>query len=116
MKVMKRAVPLVLFLVLLSTQLAAACTSFAVYFYQPVYGVNFDYYPETELSFGIVTDDERDRKLFAMSAAYQHASRVSAVMTTAGEFAALQEQSPPGRGRQPRSRTTFSCRKFCICT
>ncbi|MDI9484924.1 MAG: hypothetical protein QM372_05595 [Bacillota bacterium] len=78
--------------------------------------MNFDYYPETELSFGIVTDDERDRKLFAMSAAYQHASCVSAVMTTAGEFAALQEQSPPGRGRQPRSRTRFSCPKFCICT
>lgn len=94
----KRILPLVLLAVLVGADVAAACTSFAVFFDEPIFGMNFDCYP-TEIRFGVVADDALDVKLFGMLVDYNGTSGISVLMTSSGLFGAMQQQRPASEGK-----------------
>ena len=96
---MKRTLILALIVILMSASSASACTSFAVYFNEPIYGINFDFMEDTELLFAIVPDDEMDLSLFAMMFTYNGGLASNVMMTTKGQFATYQELSPMEAGQ-----------------
>jgi hypothetical protein len=95
----KRILPLVLLAVLVGADVAAACTSFAVFFDEPIFGMNSDCYP-TEIRFGVVADDALDVKLFGMLVDYNGTSGISVLMTSSGLFGAMQQQRPASEGEK----------------
>lgn len=91
---MRMVIPLILLvvLVLVRAETASACTSFATYFAEPIFGFNFDYLADREIRFVVVP--EPNRTFFAVVFDYGEFFVTTACMTTEGRFAVLQEQHP----------------------
>lgn len=86
-------------LLILSSSPAMACTSFAVYGQEPVYGMNFDWYLPTEMKF-IVTHKSISGNFesFSLLFDYEGSDSVSTVMCN-GIFYSNQEQRPAPEGK-----------------
>lgn len=82
---------LLLLLPALAAQKAAACTSFAWFGSgRPLYGMNFDWYPDSEIVFDVVSGED-GRRVFTMSYILDGADPVPTVgMNSLGFFAAMQ--------------------------
>ncbi len=71
---------------------AYACTSFAVYFDQPIYGMNLDLPGDTDITF-FIEEDEGGLRIFSPYFLYKGITYGrNLVMTSRGQFRAVQEQ------------------------
>jgi len=79
---MRMVIPLILLvvLVLVRAETASACTSFATYFAEPIFGFNFDYLADREIRFVVVP--EPNRTFFAVVFDYGEFFVTTACMTT----------------------------------
>ena len=78
-------------LILLSASLAKGCSSFACYLEDdPIYGMNFDWYPEAEILFD-VREEEDGRHIFLMLYRLEGMDPVPTVgMNSLGFFSSMQ--------------------------
>lgn len=88
---MKRTLILVLIVILMSASSASACTSFAVYFDEPIYGMNFDFVEDTEILFTVISLPHVDLPFFIMMFTYNGGFGSNVGMSTKGQFASHQE-------------------------
>lgn len=87
-----------LWLVLMCSCPVCACTSFAVYFTEPIYGMNLDI-PDTEIT--IKVEEVQGITVFSVFFLYDHMFfGRNLVMASEGQFRAVQEQYPPVQGKR----------------
>lgn len=97
---MKKTFLCFLVAVILSITPAYACSSFAIYSDQPIYGMNFDYY-NTEISLCIA--EEKGQDIFALVFKEGGLSIPSVLMNESGLFITLQIQYPSQEEKSKRS-------------
>lgn len=90
---------IVAFLLVFSSSPAMACTSFAVYSQEPIYGMNFDWFYDTELKFLVLNESRYgdNFEFFSLVFDIEGNDGYSLVMSN-GLFFSLQEQRPAEAG------------------
>ncbi len=94
----------VLLILLISLYSGQACTSFAVYTQDVIYGMNFDF-PVTEIK--LVVNDTNETKSFAMMFKQGDSFLPTISMNDQGLFASTQMQYPSETGKSERSENEF---------
>jgi hypothetical protein len=98
---MKKFIICILIAVMLSITPAYACTSFAIYSDQPIYGMNFDYY-NTEIRFCVA--EEKGQDIFALVIREGDLFIPTALMNESGSFITLQMQYPATEAKSSRAK------------
>ncbi len=90
----------VAFLLVFSSSPAMACTSFAVYSQEPIYGMNFDWFYDTELKFMVLNESRYgdNFEFFSLVFDIEGNDGYSPIMSN-GLFYSIQEQRPAGAGK-----------------
>ncbi len=89
---------IVAFLLVFSSSPAMACTSFAVYSQEPIYGMNFDWYYDTELKFMVLNESRYGDDFEFFSLVFDRNDGYSPIMSN-GLFISIQEQRPAGASK-----------------
>ncbi len=97
---MKRVLAGVLLFILVASVPTFACSSFVVYFDEPIYGMNLDI-SSSDVTFMLLEDEDLGATCFVLLFWYKELYYGSNfVMTSKGQFRSSQEQSPKKPGKE----------------